>query len=106
MTTPHRSSWAAAIVAAGVFVAAPAAAQREFRVYPSFEGEVAEAPLPPDYEVPAEFVIGHLMFPDARFGSGDQWKFGGTGWTDDYPKGDRALVQMLRRFTGSSSPRC
>ena len=82
-----------------IAVAAPAAAQREFREYPSFEGEATEAPLPPDYLVPGELVIGHLMFPDSRFGSGDQWKNGGTGWTDDYPKGDRELIQMLRRFT-------
>jgi hypothetical protein len=74
-------------------------AQREFRVYPSFEGDVAEAPLPPDYQVPGELVVGHLMFPDSRFGSGGQWRYGGTGWTDDYPKGDRALIQMLKRFT-------
>ena len=73
--------------------------RREFRVYPSFEGDVAEAPLPPDYQVPGELVVGHLMFPDSRFGAGGQWRYGGTGWTDDYPKGDRALVEMLRRFT-------
>jgi hypothetical protein len=89
----------ALIVAGAVAVATQAAAQREFRVYPSFEGDVAEAPLPPDYQVPGELVVGHLMFPDSRFGSGGQWRYGGTGWTDDYPKGDRALVAMLRRFT-------
>lgn len=82
---------------ATLFVAAPAMAQREFRVYPSFEGDVAEAPLPADYQVPGELVIGHMMFPDAR--TGDYWRQGGTGWTDDYPKGDRALIDMLRRFT-------
>lgn len=76
-----------------------AEAQREFRVYPSFEGEVAEAPLPPDYQVPGELVIGRLMFPDTSFGFGGEWRSGGTGWTDDYPRGDRTLVQMLRRFT-------
>jgi hypothetical protein len=104
VTTPLRSSCAAVgaiIIAAAIVAAAPAAAQSPFRVYPSFEGDVAEAPLPPDYEVPGELVIGHLMFPDGRFGYGDQWKYGGTGWTDDYPKGDRALVQMLRRFTST-----
>jgi hypothetical protein len=102
VTISRRNSGAALGVAAcalafALAIAAPAAAQREFRVYPSFEGEVAEAPLPPDYQVPGELVIGHLMFPDAGFG-GD-WRRGGTGWTDDYPKGDRALVAMLRRFT-------
>jgi hypothetical protein len=74
-------------------------AQREFRVYPSFEGEVAEAPLPPDYLVPGELVIGRLMYPGGSFGFGGDWRQGGTSWTDDYPRGDRTLVQMLRRFT-------
>jgi len=100
VTAKHRSSSAVvrALALAGVIaVASPAAAQKEFRVYPSFEGEAAEAPLPPDYQVPGELVAGHLMFPDAR--TGDQWRYGGTGWTDDYPKGDRALIEMLRRFT-------
>ena len=58
-----------AMALAGVLaVAAPAIAQREFRVYPSFEGDVAEAPLPPDYQVPGELVVGHMMFPDGRTG--------------------------------------
>ena len=98
----HRSSVTAAraaLLAGVIAVGAPAVAQKDFRVYPSFEGDVAEAPLPPDFEIPGELVIGHLMFPDGRFGFGGQWRDGGTGWTDDYPKGDRALVQMLRRFT-------
>lgn len=100
VTAKQRSSSAIvrALALAGVIaVATPVAAQREFRVYPSFEGEVAEAPLPPDYQVPGELVTGHLMFPDAR--TGGQWRYGGTGWTDDYPKADRALIEMLRRFT-------
>ena len=100
MATTRSWSFARALLFAGVAAAAvPVAAQREFRVYPSFEGESADAPLPPDYKVPGELVVGHMMFPDARFGFGDQWRHGGTGWTDDYPKGDRALIQMLRRFT-------
>ena len=77
-------------------------AQREFREYPSFEGADAAAPLPPDYQVPQEIVIGRLMYPDGggrfRFFGGD-WHEGGTSWTDDYPRGDRMLVQMLRRYT-------
>jgi hypothetical protein len=74
---------------------------RPFREYPSFEGEDAAAPVPPDWNVPGELVIGRLMYPSAGrgfFGGGD-WRQGGTGWTDDYPRGDRALIQMLRRFT-------
>jgi hypothetical protein len=83
-----------------VLFAQQAAAQREFRVYPSFEGHEADAPLPPDWQVPAELVIGRLMYPGGRFGFfGGDWRSGGTSWTDDYPRGDRTLVAMLRRFT-------
>ena len=80
-------------------------AEREpmpFREYPSFEGDDAAAPLPPDWEVPGELVVGRLMYPSAGgrgFGFGFDWHQGGTGWTDDYPRGDRALIQMLRRNT-------
>lgn len=94
-------SWARRGLACLVLVglATGVAAQREFRVYPSFEGADAEAPLPPDYQEPGELVIGRLMYPDSRFGFRGEWRRGGTGWTDDYPRGDRTLVQMLRRFT-------
>ena len=98
VATIFRSVSAIALLGA-VAITSTAGAQRAFREYPSFEGGVAEAPLPPDYLVPGELVVGHLMFPDGRFGFGNQWKHGGTGWTDDYPKGDRALIQMLQRFT-------
>jgi hypothetical protein len=75
-----------------------------FREYPSFEGADAEAPLPDDWQVPGELVVGRLMYPSAGgrrggFGGGYDWHQGGTGWTDDYPRGDRALIQMLRRNT-------
>lgn len=71
-----------------------------FREYPSFEGDDAVAPLPDDWDVPAEVVVGRLMYPSAggRRGFAD-WHYGNTGWTDDYPRGDRKLVQMLRRNT-------
>jgi hypothetical protein len=36
-----------------------------FRVYTSFEGH-ADTDLPPDSDVPAEFVIGRLMYPSVR----------------------------------------
>ncbi len=76
-------------------------APQPFREYPSFEGEDAAAPLPADWNVPGELVIGRLMYPSARGGffGGGNWRQGGTGWTDDYPRGDRTLIQMLRRFT-------
>lgn len=78
----------------------PVQAQREFRVYPSFEGAEADVPLPDDYDVPGELVIGRLMYPAGSRGwFGGDWRQGYTSWTDDYPRGDRTLVQMLRRFT-------
>lgn len=95
----------ALIVLAAVLLGAHAAlyAQREFRVYASFEYE-ADVELPADYDVPGEFVIGRLMYPSdrgfgfGRFGGGD-WREGGTSWAVDYPKGDRTLAQILRRLT-------
>jgi hypothetical protein len=73
---------------------------QKFRVFPSFEGADADAPLPDDFEVPAEFVVGRLMYPGGGRGFfGGNYKRGGTSWTDDYPRGDRTFVQMLRRFT-------
>jgi len=71
---------------------------REFREYPSFEGADAAAEMPADALVPGELVIGRLMYPSAGGRRGD-WHYGGTGWTDDYPRGDRALIRMLRRNT-------
>jgi Domain of unknown function (DUF4159) len=89
-----------AVAAISLLALSTAGAQGEFRVCPSFEGANAEAPLPTDYLVPGELVIGRLMYPDGRYGRfGRDWRQGGTSWTDDYPRGDRTLVQMLRRFT-------
>lgn len=78
----------------------PAVAQREFRVYDSYEYE-GDVSLPPDYEVPAEFVSGRLMYPSGgRMGWGrGRWEQGGTSWAVDYPKGDRTFLQLLRRFS-------
>ncbi len=108
MPTPHRTVrplrtrrrvLAPIAVALGVLTAAGAWAQREFREYPSFEGASTEAPLPADWNVPGELVIGRLMYPGGSFGFGGNWRQGNTSWTDDYPKGDRKLIEMVRRFT-------
>ena len=89
----------AALLAAGFAAGSAANAQREFRVYPSFEGASAEAPLPADWDIPGELVIGRLMYPGGNFGFGADWRQGYASWTDDYPRGDRKLVEMIRRFT-------
>ena len=96
-----------AIVAVAVLGAssgsAPDDAPMPFREYPSFEGDDAAAPLPDDWMVPGELVVGRLMYPSAGgrrgFGGGFDWHQGNTGWTDDYPRGDRALIKMIRRNT-------
>jgi hypothetical protein len=69
-------------------------AQREFRDYLPFEGYDAATALPADYAVPGELVVGRLMYP----GGGRNWLRGGTSWAVDYPKGDRTLAAILRRF--------
>lgn len=76
-------------------------AQKPFRVYRAMEGAATESPLPPDYQQPAELVLGRLMYPSTgrgRGGGGD-WSQGGTNWTVDYPKGDRFFAAALRRLT-------
>ena len=81
-------------------VPAFAFAQREFRQYEGME--YMDLSLPPDWDVPGEFVTGRLMYPNGRgrgFGWGGDWRDGGTSWTVDYPEGDRTFVQLLRRFS-------
>jgi hypothetical protein len=60
--------------------------------------------LPTDYQVPGEFVVGRLMFPQSRNrnvlgGGGGDWRLGGTAWAVDYPEGDRTFAAVLRRLT-------
>ncbi len=94
-----RITW---LLAAGLIVFSTALyAQREFRVYRSLEDQ-ADVALPPDYQRPAEFVVGRLMYPPRagwRFGRGGDWHEGGTTWAVDYPRGDRTYARLLRRLT-------
>jgi hypothetical protein len=87
------------LLAGAVF---PLHAEREFRVYEALEPQ-ADVALPPDWNVPAGFVVARLMYPNnPNFGffrrRGD-WHEGGTAWAVDYPRGDRRLAQILRRLT-------
>ena len=78
-----------------LFLPVLAGGQEPFRELLPMEGYNAMTALPRDAHVPGELVIGRLMFPDGRRG----WEQGGTNWTVDYPKGDRTLAALLRRFT-------
>lgn len=82
-----------------------ACAQRKWREYPSYErGWRGNMDLPPDFDVPAEFVVGRLMFPQAHSGwalgvGGGDWRQGGTAWAVDYPDGDRTFARLLKRLS-------
>lgn len=84
-----------ACLIAWLFAPPVALAQEPFREYTPMEGYAGAAPLPPDADVPGEFVVGRLMYPDGS----RNWAYGGASWTVDYPKGDRTLAALLRRFT-------
>jgi len=89
------------LAAALLLVQSSLHAERGFRVYPSLEAQ-ADVELPPDYQVPGEFVVGRLMYPSSRFGfffGGGDWTQGGTAWAVDYPRGDRWFARILRRLT-------
>jgi hypothetical protein len=95
----------AAALALGLLLAQAAGAQRPFREYPAFEGAESEVAIPPDYQKPAEFVFGRLMYPpNSLFGfRGGNWKEGASPWTIDYPLGDRNFARLLRRLTTIST---
>ncbi len=92
-----------AIACALSVAAAPAAAQEQWREYPSIERGWYGRDAPADQH-PGGFVVGRLMFPQIRrrymlgAGPGD-WRAGGTAWTVDYPEGDRTFARLLERLT-------
>jgi hypothetical protein len=100
-----RPRWIAAIAAVPVCLTILSAYQRPFRTYIPMEGAASEAALPPDYQKPAELVLGRLMYPSGGGGGrgfgrgGGNWLNGGTNWTVDYPRGDRTFSIALRRLT-------
>ena len=53
-------------------------------------------PLPPDWNVPHEWVTARLMWRSYR---GGRMAFGFGGWGTDYPGGDRNLIEGVRRLT-------
>lgn len=86
-------------------ISLPALAQRDFyELAPLERGWGASGSLPTDYQVPGEFVVGRLMFPQVRSGNvfgagGGDWRRGGTAWAVDYPDGDRTFASLLERLT-------
>ena len=86
---------------AGIVLAAPL----PFRQYFSIEYgyDYLDAPLPRGHDRPAEWIFGRLMFPPhyaSRYQDwGWDWTQGGTGWTIDYPRGDRHIAEMVARLT-------
>jgi hypothetical protein len=95
MASPTSSTFVLLVATASLVASGGLHAQREFRTYRPFEGYAGDAALPADYRLPGEFVVGRLMYPDWGY----EWQFGGTSWAVDYPKGDRTLAALLRRFT-------
>jgi hypothetical protein len=85
--------------------------QRPFRVYSSME-PYDDIPLPPDYLQPTEWTQARLMYPPHpearftrmfRFGAPNDWRQGGTSWTQDYPRADRHFAMAIRRLTRVSA---
>ncbi len=91
------------LIALGAVMGAAYAFQRPFREYPGME--YTDFAVPADANQKAEFVMGRLMYPASpygMFGGLDRyadWRKGGTGWTNDYPRADRHFVQAVRRLT-------
>ncbi len=74
-----------------------AAAPRPFREYPGVEHE--DLPLPPGYNVPAEWTFARLMYPPWGDRYGTEWQYGRSNWTIDYPVADRHVAVMVKRLT-------
>jgi hypothetical protein len=86
----------AALLASLCFVGAALADPLPFRQY--FAAEYHDRyELPRNSGEKAEWVFARLMYPDTAFGS--QWKYGGTSWTIDYPRGDRHIAELVRRLS-------
>jgi hypothetical protein len=76
--------------------------QRPWRLFESLE-RYDDIPIPADGQDPAEFVFARLMYPSLPYAKfeyrhGD-WREGGTGWTEDYPRADRHFATALRRLS-------
>jgi len=88
--------WLGGLIVSGIVLSTATNAQLPFREYP---GETNSRGLPPDWNVPGEFVVGRLMYPSRGMRGIGNWTQGGTNWTIDYPSGDRTFASILRRLT-------
>jgi len=71
----------------------------KFRQYPGWE--YYDFPLPPDWQLPGDWVFARLMYPSVRFSDRPytDWTKGEANWTIDYPRSDRHLSEAVRRLT-------
>jgi hypothetical protein len=92
------------VIATGVVLLIAGSAlgwQKPWREYPGQDN----IELPPDYQVPGEWMFARLMYPPyqgaygfrGRFGG--NWKLGRSSWTTDYTAADRHVSVALRRLT-------
>jgi hypothetical protein len=76
--------------------------QKPFRVYRSLE-PYDDVGIPPDWQEKTEWVFARLMYPSHPYAKFERyfanWKEGGTGWTEDYPRADRHFNTALKRLT-------
>jgi hypothetical protein len=73
-------------------------AQKPFLSYESTEDH-AIAPLPTDWERPAEWTRGRLKYTSSTWEHPNGQNTGRYGWRTDYPLGDRHTLQGLMRLT-------
>jgi hypothetical protein len=71
-------------------------AQKPFREYP---GQWSGFPLPSDWQTPHDWVFGRLHYNDYQSSGRGRGRRGRGAWGVDYPRGDRHLVEGLRRLT-------
>jgi len=64
----------------------------KFREYVGWEYE--NFPVPPDYQIPGEWVFARFMYRAVT-----TWRGRGINWTIDYPRSDRHLSAAVRRLT-------
>ena len=101
----RRRALCALCASATLLATGPGWAQKPWREYPSIERGWGRAQdIPEASREQGEFVVGRLMFPQARRGwalgvGGGDWLRGGTAWTVDYPDGDRTFARVLERLT-------